>query len=66
MTIMVRYKIEYLLTRLVGFFAKIIPQRLAYAIGNRIGDLFFYIIRTRKKVALDNLTRCFGDEKSKQ
>jgi len=65
MTIMIRYKIEYLLTRLVGFFAKIIPQRLAYAIGNRIGDLFFYVIRTRKKVALDNLTRCFGDEKSK-
>lgn len=59
-----QYKIEYLLTRLIGSFAKIIPQRLAYAIGDRIGDLFFYVIRIRKKVALKNLTQCFGNEKS--
>ena len=63
---MIKYNIEYLLTRLVGFFAKIIPQRLAYAIGDLVGDLFFYVIRTRKKVALNNLTQCFGSEKSKQ
>lgn len=63
---MIKYNIEYLLTRLIGFFAKIIPQRLAYAIGDKIGDLFFYVIRTRKNVALNNLTQCFGSEKSEK
>lgn len=63
---MIKYNIEYLLTRLVGFFAKIIPQRLAYAMGDLVGDLFYYVIRIRKNVALKNLTQCFGSEKSEQ
>ena len=63
---MMNYKIEYMLTRLVGFFAKIVPQRVAFAIGDLIGSLFFYVIRTRRKVALQNLIQCFGSQKSEQ
>ena len=59
-----KYKFEYLLTRLVGFFAKLVPLKLAHYIGDRLGDLFFYFIRIRKNVALKNLQASFGDEKS--
>jgi len=59
-----KYKFEYLLTRLVGFFAKLVPLKLAHFIGDRLGDLFFFIIRIRKNVALKNLEASFGNEKS--
>lgn len=59
-----KYKFEYLLTRLVGFFAKLVPLNLAHFIGDRLGDLFFYVIGIRKNVALNNLQASFGDEKS--
>lgn len=63
---MIKYKFEYLLTRLVGFFAKIVPLKFAHFIGDLIGDLFFYVIRTRRKVALKNLQTCFKKEKSER
>ena len=59
-----KYKFEYLLTRLVGFFAKLVPLKLAHFIGDRLGDLFFFVIKTRKNVALKNLHASFGDEKN--
>jgi len=65
-SIMIRYQFEYLLTRLVGFFAKIVPLRLAHFIGDLLGDLFFYIIRTRRKVAFRNLKTTFGKEKNER
>jgi len=61
---MVRYKLEYLLTRTIGFLAKLIPLKLAYFIGDRFGDLFYYVIRTRKNVAYRNLSAYFQNEKS--
>lgn len=61
---MVRYRLEYALTKLIGWIAQILPIRLAMALGDSIGDLFFYVIRIRKKVALDNLQQAFGHEMS--
>lgn len=61
---MVRQKFHYLLTRLVGFGAKIVPLKLAHFIGDRIGDLFYYVVKTRKAVAFDNLIASFGAEKT--
>lgn len=58
-----RYKFEYLLTRLIGFFAKIVPLKLAHFVGDRIGDLFFFLLRIRRTVALKNLQASFGNEK---
>lgn len=63
---MMKYKFEYFLTQLIGFFAKTVPLKLAYVFGDLIGDLFFYIIRTRKRVALRNLKESFGVEKSER
>lgn len=60
----IKYKFEYLLTRLVGFFAKLVPLRLAHFMGDRLGDLFFYVIRIRKNVALNNLLAAYGNEKT--
>jgi KDO2-lipid IV(A) lauroyltransferase len=61
-----KYELEYLLTRLVGFFAKLVPLKLAHFIGDRLGDLFFWVIRIRKKVALRNLEASFSHEKSER
>lgn len=61
---MVQYRLEYALTKLIAWMAKILPFRWSLALGDRIGDLFFYVIRIRKKVALANLKHAFGDEKS--
>ena len=63
---MIKYKLEFYLTRLLGFIAKGLSLKAAYFIGDRLGDLFFYIIRIRKKVALKNLQRAFGSERTEQ
>jgi len=63
---MVKYKIEYFLTRLVGQIAKGLSLKTAYFIGDRVGDLFFYVIKIRKKVALKNLQHAFGNEKTEK
>lgn len=63
---MIRHKFHYLLTKIVAFWAKIVPLKLAHFIGDRIGDLFFYVIKTRKEVALNNLIASFGSEKTHQ
>ncbi|MDZ7263846.1 MAG: hypothetical protein ONB16_04630, partial [candidate division KSB1 bacterium] len=60
---MVQYRLEYALTKVVAWVAKILPFRLAMALGDRIGDLFYYVIRIRKKVALANLKHALGNEK---
>ena len=36
-----QHRFEYLLTRMVGFIAKILPLKTALYIGDLIGDLFF-------------------------
>lgn len=61
---MIQYKIEYLLSRMVGWFARHLPLRFAHRIGDFIGDLFFYVIRIRRNVAYQNLSDSFGSEKS--
>lgn len=61
-----KHQFEYFLTRLIGFIAKILPLKLSLFIGDFIGDLFYFVIRTRKKVAFDNLLQVFGVEKSKR
>jgi len=59
-----KHKFEYFLTRIVGVIAKALPLNTALHIGDLIGDLFFYIIKTRKDVARNNLKTILGNEKS--
>jgi Kdo2-lipid IVA lauroyltransferase/acyltransferase len=61
---MLKYKLEYLLTRLLGTIAKGLSLKALYFIGDRLGDLLFYIIKSRKKTALTNLKNVFGKNKS--
>lgn len=63
---MVKYKFEYFLTRLVGQIAKGLSLKAAYFIGDQVGNLFYYVIKTRKKVALKNLQHAFGNEKTER
>ncbi|MEE4311254.1 MAG: lysophospholipid acyltransferase family protein [candidate division KSB1 bacterium] len=59
-----KYKFEYYLTKFLGTFAKFLPVRTAHLFGNMLGDLFFYVIKSRKRVAFRNLKMVFGDTKS--
>ncbi|MBD3290793.1 hypothetical protein GF337_18445 [candidate division KSB1 bacterium] len=59
-----KYKIEFALTHLVGFFAKTLPHRFALKTGDAIGSLFYHLIRVRREVALKNLRIAFGNEKN--
>ncbi|OQX95576.1 hypothetical protein B6I21_04775 [candidate division KSB1 bacterium 4572_119] len=61
---MVKYKLEYYLTRFVGLLARGLSPGAINFIGDRFGDLFFYVIKTRRKTALKNLTHVFGKEKT--
>jgi Kdo2-lipid IVA lauroyltransferase/acyltransferase len=56
------YQIEFLLARSIGFIAQVLPLKCALFIGDRIGDLFYFVIRSRRKVALDNLAHAFPEK----
>ncbi|MCK4224429.1 MAG: lysophospholipid acyltransferase family protein [candidate division Zixibacteria bacterium] len=52
---MIKYRIEYWITYLVGALARIIPYRLALVLGSFLGWLAFDVLRVRRKVTLINL-----------
>ena len=60
---MIRHRIEYWITYLVGAFARIIPYRLALALGSFLGWLAFDVLRMRRKVTLINLGNSLGKGK---
>ena len=60
---MIKHRIEYWLTYLVGAFARIIPYRLALALGSFLGWLAFDVLRMRRKVTLINLGNSLGKGK---
>jgi KDO2-lipid IV(A) lauroyltransferase len=62
---MIKYRIEYWITYLIGAFARAIPYRLALALGSFLGWLAFDILRVRRKVTLINLENSLGKEKRK-
>lgn len=61
-----KYRFEYLLSKSLALFGKIIPLKIALSIGSGIGDLFYYGIKIRKTVALENLNRAFQSSKSEK
>ncbi len=64
--VMSKYKLEYLLTRMLATIAKGLSIKALYFLGDRLGDLLFYVIKSRKKTALKNLKNVFGNEKSEK
>ena len=60
---MIKHRIEYWITYLVGAFARMLPYRLALGLGSFLGWLAFDVIRVRRKVTLINLRNSLGKEK---
>jgi len=60
---MIKHRIEYWIIYLVGAFARIIPYRLALALGSFLGWLAFDVLRMRRKVTLINLKNSLGKGK---
>ncbi|MGB3091718.1 MAG: lysophospholipid acyltransferase family protein [Candidatus Zixiibacteriota bacterium] len=56
----IKHRIEYWITCLMGAFVRIIPYRLALALGSFLGWLVFDIFRVRRKVTLINLRNSMG------
>ncbi len=61
---MKHYYFEYFLTKVLAITAKLLPLKIAHLSGDLLGDLFYHLIRIRKKVALRNLGFAFGNEKT--
>jgi KDO2-lipid IV(A) lauroyltransferase len=59
----IKHRIEYWITYLVGAFARIIPYRLALALGSFLGWLAFDVLRMRRKVTLANLGNSLGKDR---
>jgi len=53
--------IEYLLFRLIGHLARVMPYGAARHIGHALGLGVLYLTGYRKRITLDNLTRAFPD-----
>ncbi len=61
-----KYRFEYLLSKSLALFGKFVPIKVALLIGSGIGGLFYYVIKIRKKVALENLNRAFQSIKTEK
>jgi KDO2-lipid IV(A) lauroyltransferase len=57
----IKHRIEYWITCLVGALARMVPYRIALAIGSLLGRLAFDILRIRRRVTLINLKNSLGD-----
>lgn len=55
------FYVEYLLVRGAATLVSLLPLRLSYWIAKRIGDFSYFFMIKRRKVALENLSKVFGD-----
>ncbi len=56
----------YLLIRVFGFFINLLPENLALWIGRQLGRLMYCIDFEHRKIAIENLSIAFGQEKSEE
>ncbi|MBI5124473.1 MAG: hypothetical protein HZA72_03550, partial [Candidatus Omnitrophica bacterium] len=65
-----RYKYRryylYYLGRVGAFLIYLVPARIGIAIGGFLGRCAFFLLPKYRKIAIDNLSLAFGDEKSRQ
>lgn len=59
-----KHRIEYAAARLFVTFFQFLPLRFSIQAGALLGTLFFYADRRHRQIALDNLKRALGREKS--
>jgi KDO2-lipid IV(A) lauroyltransferase len=48
----------------IGFFIRHLPPRVALLWGSGLGDLMYYVLKSRRKIAMSNLQLAFGNEKT--
>ncbi len=60
-----RYRLEYFLVLFIKFFLNLFPYRTDIFFGSLIGEIAYLIIPKRKKITLQNLSRCFRDKDQK-
>ncbi len=56
----IAYRVIKILFKLIG----LIPRKLAFRLGNLMGQILFLADRKHRKIALNNLTYAFGHEKN--
>ncbi|HEX4342612.1 MAG TPA: hypothetical protein VH255_04435 [Verrucomicrobiae bacterium] len=54
----------YIVVRAVVLFIQILPLRVVAGFGRALGGLFYWIDARHRRVAMKNLTACFGEEKT--
>ncbi|HNX68312.1 MAG TPA: lysophospholipid acyltransferase family protein [Candidatus Omnitrophota bacterium] len=52
---------QYMAVLLLTLLAKALPVEISTWIARRVGDLSYLILAKRRKIALENVTRAFGD-----
>ncbi len=60
----VNYYLQYLIIRLAAFLLQIFPVSFSDWCGKRAGDLIFFCIPRRRKIAFENIHKAFGDSLS--
>jgi len=55
-----KHRLEYGLLALLGATARVLPERSAESAGARLGELAYDVLKFRRKVVLDNLSRAFS------
>jgi len=59
----IKHRIEYGITYLIGVLTRMLPYRVALALGSFLGWLAFDVLRVRRKVTLINLRNSLGNDK---
>lgn len=52
----------YIIFRIFVFIVKILPHKLKYIMGNLFGKIAYYLTKSRRKIARENLLKAFGGE----
>jgi len=57
---------EYYFASVIFLFVRSVPLKIVRGISAILGDLFFFISRRRRTLAIENLTHAFGKEKNNE
>jgi len=58
--------LSYLFFRVIIFFINLLPLGFAQRFASSIGTLLFYLLKKRRKLALENIRLAYGDEKTEE
>ncbi len=51
--------------KLFRYFINLLPERLSYALGRRMGSLLFHLIKRRRELAINNIRKCWDYSEDK-